>query len=241
MTQFPKVYALQTVRGGSKSVKNKNMLEIGGIPIYFHVFMAAKNCKDICKTYITTNLDPIIKDKCTKGHVIQRPSHLCTDESSHYDTIMHGLGEIEQRQQEQVDYLVILLGNSMGAEDPRDLSSAINALVNNPEYDSCMSVSPYNMFNPYRAYKINDKNSLTTMIPQRIIKKENTTKAKNDKNAFGNTYFFNGGFWICKREALVKNNGLLPFTWLGKKILPYVQDEGVMEIDASWQVEVVCG
>jgi hypothetical protein len=91
------------------------------------------------------------------------------------------------------------------------------------------------MFNPFRAYEIRN-GCLTTIVPQGLIQEKAKMKNINDKDSAGDIYFFNGSFWICRRETLVKNEGLLPFPWLGTRIRALVQED-VMEIDAEWQLK----
>ena len=92
------------------------------------------------------------------------------------------------------------------------------------------------MFNPYRAYKKNNSNGLETYVPQENYPDINNL---NNKDAFGDAYFFNGSFWVCRREAIMNNNGLKPFTWLGQSIYPVVQDSSIMELDAAWQTPMI--
>jgi CMP-N-acetylneuraminic acid synthetase len=227
------IAALQTVRMGSKSVPNKNLTLIDDSPLWSYNAMYARECKLITDLYISTDILSIHKS----GYkTIKRPENLCGDDASHYDVILHGLQNIDQRMHCEVEILVILLGNNNGAYEP-DLTCAIKSLINNPKADSIMSVGKYNMFNPYRAYKYS-KGYADTYVDQKTTKK--ATKANhNDKNAYGDAYFFNGSFWICRREAIIKNNGLLPFPWLGKKILMYEQEPDIMEIDAFWQIKLL--
>lgn len=227
------IYALQTVRMGSKSVPNKNLIEIDGLPLWSHNAQNAADCELIDRVYISTDIPQIHKSWYDS---IKRPEHLCGDNASHYDTILHGLTFIEIDIEAKVDILVILLGNNIGAYCP-DLECAIRGLIKNKKADSVMSVGKYNMFNPYRAYKF-DKGFAQTYVDQKIIKKSAKSN-HNDKNAYGDTYFFNGSFWICRREAIINSNGLLPFPWLGKNILMYEQEPDIMEVDAEWQLKLM--
>ena len=47
-----KIYLLQTARSGSKSVKNKNILNINGLPLYLYNILYAKKSKYIKKISI---------------------------------------------------------------------------------------------------------------------------------------------------------------------------------------------
>lgn len=226
------IYALQTARKDSKSVLNKNILEIEGKPLWKWNFDYANSVRDIKATFISTDIPEILDET---NFCIPRPKHMCNDDSSHYETILHGLFTIENRIQDKVDILVILLGNNRGAY-PSDLQKGINELVHFPiSWDSAISVGKYNMFNPYRAYK-NNKGRLNTYIPQENYPDINNL---NNKDAYGDVYFFNGSFWICKREAIINNNGLKPFTWLGKHIYSVEQDSKIMELDAPWQTSII--
>ena len=228
------IFALQTARGGSKSVPNKNIANVKGIPLYLHNVLHAKNSKYIKNVYISTDIEVIQKQASIYNYnTIVRPEELAGDQASHYDTILHGLNSIEVDINDKVDYLVVLLGNSIGAFS-EDLDNAIELLLNNNDADSVQSVSEYNMYNPFRAYK-NDDGLLTTYLPQKFIKENTKLNNINDRSAAGSIYFFNGSFWVIKRDALVNGEGLLPFPWLGNKILPYVQDN-YMEVDAMWQL-----
>lgn len=156
------------------------------------------------------------------------------DDASHHDTIKHAILCMEKELGEKIDIIVILLGNSIGARTV-DLDSAIQMLADCQDLDSVQSVSKYNMYNPFRAFKIeNDK--LITSIPQNQIKENAVTSNINERAAAGDIYFFNGSFFVIRRDVVFKDDGLLPFTWLGKNIAPFIQD-AYMEVDADWQLE----
>ena len=111
--------------------------------------------------------------------------------------------------------------------DGASLTQAIHMLE---DYDSVVSVSRFNMFNPFRAMQIHN-DQLETFIPQQQIV---TDTQANDKNSAGDIYYCNGNFWISKRDVIFENDNNLPFQWLGKRIRPYVQDV-FLELDAPWQ------
>ncbi len=91
------------------------------------------------------------------------------------------------------------------------------------------------MYNPIRAYK-SKNNMLTNFFDTKIIKRKiKNQKMINQKDAFNNIFFFNGSFWIIRKNVFLKNNGLPPFTYLGNNIGYILQDSKYMEIDAEWQ------
>lgn len=229
------IYALQTARAGSKSVPNKNIMNIKGKPLYLHNVEYALESKYIKEVYISTDYESICVDAEKYGYkTIARPEELCQDNSSHRDTMLHGMQEIELRTGEKCDYLVVLFGNTLGART-EDLDKAIDKLKANSELDSIQAVSEYTMFNPFRAFKI-ENGLLNTIVDQDFIKSNINHELPNDRNSAGKCYFMNGSFWIIKRQAIIDNDGLLPFPFLGKKIGAYIQDT-MMELDAPWQIK----
>lgn len=232
---MPKIYALQTARKGSESIVAKNLYEVKGKPLFMHNILAARDCADIAGVYVSTD-DPVIKEM-SKGvgyQIIERPRHLCGSSVSHHEVILQGMFEIEARNSAFCDYLVVLLGNSMGTTG-KDLTNAIGILERNKDFDSVQSVGEFNMFNPFRAHYINDQGTLDTVFTQEEIAKRKKLDNPNDKAVGGDIYFFNGSFWVCRRRAILDQNGKTPFPWLGQKICAYVQKSGVQELDAPWQ------
>jgi len=230
MSTNTKVVALQTARAGSKSIPKKNLLEIDGHPLFAHSIIAATGSNIIQHVYCSTD-DTVIMDlsKHYNFNVIKRPPDLCLDNCSHLEAIRHGVNEIEKDLGKQ-DIVVLLLGNVTGI-DSAALDEAIDMLGDN---DSVVSVSEMNMFNPFRAHKIID-GLLDTWIDQDLIRSD--TKV-NDKNSAGNIYYCNGNFWVMRRSVLFDNDNNLPFEWLGKKIVPYIQNV-FQELDAPWQLDYV--
>lgn len=223
-----KIAALQTARAGSKSVIGKNIMQIRGKPCYQHNLEFCKQLPEICHISISTDDEYIIKNNMG-CHVIERTPQLSSDTASHKDVIIDGLLKIEEHIGHKVDALFVLLGNNTAAY-PEDMRKAIELLSEDVSATSVMSVSKFNMFNPYRAFNIKQ---------QRVINFQSFSLQQadsNDKNALGDFYFFNGSFWLIRREALFSEKQQEPFKWLGDNIIPLIQKEGIMEIDAPWQI-----
>lgn len=224
------IVALQTARAGSKSIPKKNLLEVDQHPLFAHSVLAANASTLIQSVWCSTD-DEQIKSLSDfyNFHVIDRPPELSGDTDSHLEVIRHGVLEIEQQIGVQ-DIVVLLLGNVVGI-DARCLDEAINMLE---DYDSVVSVSRFNMFNPFRAMQIKN-DQLETFIPQQQI--VSNTQA-NDKNSAGDIYYVNGNFWVMRRDVIFQQGNKLPFEWLGNRIRPYVQDV-FLELDAPWQQNYV--
>ena len=110
------VYALKTARAGSKSVISKNTMLFDNKPLFQHPVEKALQSKTIKQVYISTDIELIKENPARLNYkVIDRPAYLCGDESSHHDVMIHGVERIEDIENERVDILVVLLGNSLGS------------------------------------------------------------------------------------------------------------------------------
>jgi len=229
------ILGLQTARAGSKSVINKNTILVKGKPLYHHNLTAMLACSSLTDVAVTTDIDQILALKNNNLTLIQRPKSLAGDNASHADAMRHGLEYMESLKNISYDYIALTLGNSVGCS-ACDLEQAINQLLNDDTYDSVMSVSKFNMFNPNRAYRKNDNEEIMPYLAQKSMQFNNKLAHVNDKDSAGDIYFFNGSFMVFKKNHLYETNGLMPFPWLGHRISHFIQ-ETEMEVDAFWQLD----
>lgn len=220
-----KVVSLQTARNGSLEVKNKNKYVVNGYPLFLHNLINLNKSKYVNSVYFSTDIPEVYDylDICDY-HIIDRPKELCESTSSHYDAMLHGVNKILEI--EDFDYLVITLGNSLGAL-PEDIDKSLEFLEDNDDYDSCESVSEHSYHNPMRSYNIEND----TIKP--IF--NSTMDKSNDRRTMGKVYFFNGSFFVIRKEVFLRNDGNPPFKWGGKKIKPIVQPQQYIELDSEWQ------
>lgn len=232
------IYAIQTARGGSKSILKKNYLIMNSKPLYLHNIDYAKKSKYIKDVYITTDMKEIIKDK--KTNIILRPNHLLGDDAPLDETMMHAIDHIETEKNEKVDIVVLLFGNNIGAYT-EDMDRAIEILINDKSLDSVVSVGVRNMFSPIRSWKLDENNKVSNFLGKyqnEILKNKNEHQLGN-KDCLGETYFMNGSFFIIRKEVIERNDSDTFLTFIGNKIYGYIQDPKVIELDAQWQLSVM--
>lgn len=236
-----KVYALSTARDGSKSVKHKNTMKIKDKSLYLYNIIESMNTPEIMDTYLTTDIPEAIENALSYGYkIIVRPDELCTDSSTHTDTIYHGLMEIEKDIETEVDILVVMLGNTINM-DRYVVKNAINMLETDETLDSVITVIKINHFNPIRAYVDDGNGYINTFLNQDYIGDFLSKKHLSDKNAMGDILFQNG-LWIIRRRAIInaiQKQGLLPFQWFGNKIKYIIQDPSLQEIDDIYQINLI--
>ena len=87
-----KIIAIIPARGGSKSIKNKNLIKIKKKTLIQRSFIAIKNSNLIDKVVCSTE-DIKIKNHCKKIglDVVKRPKKLAEDNSKVFDTVKNVL------------------------------------------------------------------------------------------------------------------------------------------------------
>ena len=224
------IVAIQTARKGSKSVANKNILPIQDKPLFLHSIDNANNSSIIEKVFCSTDCELIKSYSSTNNfQVIERPESLSGDSASHHDTMIHAIHEVEKIGNRKIDLIVFLLGNTISAKG-HWIDACLRKIIVDDQIDSIQSVSKFNMFNPYRAFRITADDRLKTIVDSEGIQNS------NDKNAAGDVWFNNGSFFICRRDIVISKQGANPFPWLGYNILPF-RESVKMEVDAPWQLD----
>ena len=234
------VVALQTARRGSEGVRLKNLMSIGGKPLYRYNLEGALGSRLIERVFVTTDIPEIAAGANVATYdVIERPPELADSTASHHDVIQHGVAEIERLLDREIEIAVVLLGNSVGGANSTELDAAIELLCSRPEADSVESVNSFPMFNPLRSLVVNEAGCLNTFLPAEKILEWTNLKKVNERGAAGKIMYFNGSFWVCRRRAIFNQDGPgnPPFPWQGRCVLPFEQDRVYMELDEPWQIE----
>tara|TARA_B100000795_G_scaffold269039_1_gene257329 strand:+ start:1380 stop:2063 length:684 start_codon:yes stop_codon:yes gene_type:complete len=92
------VVALIPLRGGSKSIPNKNIKEIAGKPLCAWTIEAASKSKHINTVYVSTDSEEIktvVESLNMSVKVLMRPDNISTDEASTESVMNHFMGQVE--------------------------------------------------------------------------------------------------------------------------------------------------
>lgn len=222
-------------RKGSKGFPSKNLYKTLGRPLAFYPMEAAKKCPEIDAVYVSTDDEDIVK--LAKGYgaeIIERPPELCTDEALGEDVYRHAYNVIKNKN--KLELIVLLMCNA--ATITRDIiSEGIRVLRENPEYDSAVTVSKYNMWSPLRARKIDTDGLLKPFVPFNAFGNPETLNC--DRDSQGDVWFADMGVSIVRPRCLEDiEKGFLPQRWMGQKIYPLKQWGG-LDVDCQWQIPQV--
>lgn len=92
-----KFAALLPMKGHSERVKNKNLRDFNGRPLFYHVLNTLMHCKYILNVYIDTDSEEIVKQAkhfFPEVSIIERPQKLCGDMVSMNAIIEHDMDVI---------------------------------------------------------------------------------------------------------------------------------------------------
>ena len=131
------IYCLIPARGGSKRIKNKNLLKLKGKPLINHTIKHALNSKKINKIFVSTDEEKIIKILPKNIYVIKRPINLSGDSVSTEEVIFHFLNKLKKEKMKAPKYIVLLQCTSPFREK-NDIDKSISLLISK-KYDSVFS------------------------------------------------------------------------------------------------------
>ncbi len=232
------IVAILMGRKSSKGFPGKNLYIVLGQPLAYYPMKAAKACPEIDKVYLSTDDERLIKlAEENKIEVIQRPEHLCADEALGEQVYLHAYQTAKEHNRDKNIELIALLMCNAPTITSKMMSEGIKILRENPEYDSVVTVSKYNMWSPLRARKIGRDGLLRPFVSFEVFGDPKTLNC--DRNSQGDVWFADMGVSVVRPRCLEHlENGLLPQKWMGQRIYPLKQDGG-LDVDYEWQISQV--
>ena len=221
--------ALLTGRGGSISIKDKNVMKILDRPLMTYPYFAAKHARLIDDIYISTDGDKLKNVAKIHGiKIIHRPPELAMENSQHVDCIIHALKHLKQ-EGIKINILVVMLCN-VATHEVGAIDAALSFLTENPEYDCCVTISQMEENHPAIA-----KKAIEVPIPlEKVFKNdliylrsflENEHDVSREKMRA--CYFLTHSFWAMRVDNCFKDNGQPPWNFMGKKIAGLIMKNGV--------------
>ncbi len=231
------IAALLLGRKGSVGFPGKNLFEVLGKPLSWYPMDAARQAQLVDRVYLSTDDERLMAlARENDVEVIERPGYLCSKEALGEHAYVHGYEEICKRAGERPELMVLLFCNAPTLR-PKTIDEGICALRDNPEYDSAVTVSRYNMWSPLRARKIGEDGLLHPFVDFEYFGDPKTMNC--DRDSQGDAWFADVAISVVRPENLENlDDGLLPQKWMGQKIYPLRQEAGC-DVDYEWQIPVV--
>ena len=221
-----KITALLTGKQNS-TFKNKNEIKLHDEYIFNYPAKQAKKVKEIDFFYTSSDSKVILNQTKKIGyHSINRPKNLAKKNSKHIDVLKHALN-IFKKKDEYPDILVVLLANAPIVKS-KWISDCIKILMKNKDITSVVPVQNINDHHPERAKQI--KND----ILKSFINKK---KISSNRQDLSKCLFLCHNFWVIRSNEIFKNNGQLPWSFMGKKVKAY-EIKSSIDIHSAMDVEI---
>lgn len=215
-----KILAIIPARGGSKRLKNKNILDLHGKPLIAWSIDEAKKSKYIDKVLVSTESQAIYEVAKKYGAYLAfvRPEHLAQDDTKSIDIVTHTL-EFLSKNGESYDE-VILLQPTSPLRDIKDIDGAIEHFFAK-EATSLVSVCEVE-HSPLWSNTLNEDLNMDTFLDD---------KYNNSRSQDLPTYYrLNGAFYMSDVESVLQNNTF----FIKKNIYAYLMSqEHSVDIDTK--------
>jgi CMP-N,N'-diacetyllegionaminic acid synthase len=185
------LHAIILARGGSKGIKNKNLILVNKKTLLYWTIKRCLSSKHIKKTWVSSNSHKILKEAFKLGsEIIYRPKKLSGDMATSEEGYLHAINFIKAKH--KVDD-IIALQNTSPMREKNDLDKAYTKFIK-MNYDSLFSAS-------------NNHESYFTWIYQKKLKPNYNIRKRPLRQKMSKFFIENGSFWIFKRKKFerVKN------------------------------------
>jgi len=227
------------VIGKEKSIgyPGKNTLSVLGRPMVEYAFLAAANCRLVEKIFTSTDSAAIAEVGNRFGaELIERPPELATPDALTEDALIHAFDEMQSRQSENIDIVVLLFANSPTIRVEL-INEGIDRLIDDETLDSAFSVCKYNMWSPVRARGVDENNLIQPYVDLDLLGEK--SRISSIRGAEGDCYYCDLSVQIMRDRCFTNmDEGALPFKWMGRKSYALINDYG-FDVDFGWQVAVI--
>lgn len=218
----PVILALIPARGGSKGIPRKNVIWIGGRPLIAHSIEQARQSLHITRVVVSTDDDVIADISRSFGAEVPfiRPAEMAEDFSPDIDVFRHAICWLRDHEG-YCPELVVHLRPTGPVRRVQLIDKAIEQMLQHPEADSLRSVS-CPMQSPYKMWHIGKDGYLESLL--RI---EDLPDAHSmPRQMLPEVFWQNGYVDIIRPRTILEQDSMS-----GSKVLPYIVQEPIYELD----------
>jgi len=191
-----KVLGIIPARGGSKGIKNKNIILINKKPLIYWTIKSAIQSK-ISKLIVSTDDLRIKKISINFGAEVPflRPKNISGDKSKTIDVAIHAIRYF-RRKKVNFDY-VMILQPTCPFRTYKDINQSIDFLIKNKKYNSLISLQEIESFHPARMKFIKRKKFIDDNFFKKYFKDGN-------RQSLRKVYIRSGLIYLTKVQKLLK-------------------------------------
>jgi N-acylneuraminate cytidylyltransferase/CMP-N,N'-diacetyllegionaminic acid synthase len=190
LIQSRSLLAIIPARGGSKTIKDKNIRSLAGRPLIAWTIEAAKTSKYVDRVVVSTDSEAIAGISKTWGADVPflRPPDLATDEAPGNDVIVHCLRWIRENEPRAYDFFIYLQPTSP-LRTSAHIDAAMEQMVGDPAAEALVSVAEA-ADHPYWLKIIDDRGRLASWRPD--------GRPMSRRQDLPKLYILNGAIYIAR-------------------------------------------
>ena len=211
-------------RGGSKEIKNKNIIKIKKIILIVYKINFAKNLR-VKNVFISTDSKKI-KNAGIKNntHIIDRPKNLATDNSSEIYSWKHAINWYERKFKKKLK-IFISLPTTSPLRKKKDFLNALK-LFKKSKCDMIVAIYKPNHYPSFNIVKKLGKNNIKIY--------ENSPKTTS-RQKVNNIFNISTCFYIAKRDYILKTKNLFSGRIKGIE----VNEENAFDLDTKFKLKIL--
>lgn len=221
--------AIIPARSGSKSIKDKNLSNLGGYPLLAYSIVAAKLAKGINRVLISTDSEHYAEIGRQYGAEVPflRPTELSGDTSTDRDFMLHAMQWVQENEGQLPEYWVHLRPTTP-LRDPAHMDSAIQMLINRLVATALRSahVAPES---PFKWFRRNESGFFTALTSDDT----SLDKYNLPRQSYPKVYIPDGYVDIVK-STFVMNSG----QFHGDRVLGY-ESPYCSEVDSQDELDLL--
>ena len=221
-----KIISVIPARGGSQSIKNKNLIKLNNKPLIYYAIKQSRKSKFIKRSIVSTNDKKIAKIAKKYGAEVPflRPNSISKNNSKDFGFFLHLINWLKKNENYTPD-LIVQLRPTQPYRDVKFIDKAIQIIMRDKKADSLRSISVPER-TPYKMWKIKG-NYLDYIFPNTKFQKKEYFNL--DRRKLQDIYWHDGVIDIVKTKTIKKYNNLT-----GKKIA-YIKNnkEFLVDIDSK--------
>ena len=215
-----KIIAIILARGGSKGVKNKNLIKINGKPLIYWSIKSFLTSNKIQSVWVSSNSKKILSISQKYGaNIIKRPENISHDFSPSELAWIHALKYIKNKTNE-IDAVVGVQPTS-----PIRTTKLIDEAINKFYEKKLDSL--------FTSKKINDH--FIWKIIRGTLKANYSYRKRQMRQKISDKYLENGSFYIFKAEKFLKKKCRL-FGKIGTFVMPKIYS---FQIDDKEDIKII--
>ena len=217
------ILGIVPARGGSKSIKKKNIAPLGGKPLVYYILNSMNTSRYITRTVVSTEDSEIAEvcRECGADVPFERPIELAQDDTPTTPVLEHAIQWLAENEDYHPD-IVAQLRPTSPVRPPNCVDRAVQLLLDNPDADSVRGVVTSGQ-NPFKMWRIQPDGFMQPLGTELGIPNE---PYNQPRQALPDVYWQTGYVDAAWADTLLVKNSMT-----GDTILPLV-------IEASEWVDI---